>query len=337
MAVVAVLILAGFVSVQQVATHSVVTGDTLWDLAQRYYQNPFEWRRIWEANRAQVADPNLIEPGWVLTIPGRDAQVSDVTVEGPPRPTGPAGPMRDLPTVFFQDTSVMRAGVVRSEQRGYVAVPRDLVYSAPWVVPLDQEPANLGTMNAFAGGASPSRTPRSWDRVHLVFAGDAPAPSTQLLTFRITRVMEGVGQVATPTGMLTVTEVDGQEAVAVLDKEFDLVRLGDLLAPVPGYGLRSGQTAQAVSDGPQAMIMGFADGAELKQLGAVAFLDLGETQGITVGDEFEYVNRLAGRHVVEGRLQVVGVTPNMAAARVVNLSDAVFRQGLVVHLARKMR
>ncbi len=83
-ALLAVLILSGFVAIQQVATHTVVPGDTLWDLAQHYYKDPFQWRRIWEANRDKIADPNLIYPHQVFAIPGREAEVSEVAVEAAP-------------------------------------------------------------------------------------------------------------------------------------------------------------------------------------------------------------------------------------------------------------
>lgn len=334
-AVLAVLILSGFVAVQQVATHTVVAGDTLWDLAQRYYQDPFAWRRIWEANQAEVADPNLILPGWVLTIPDRGAEVSDVSVEERAPTSG--GSIRDSRTVFYQDTLAMRAGVIRSEQVSYLAVPRDLVLSAPWMVPLGAEPSSLGTLSGFAGRSNRSETPRGWDRVRLTFAGEAPGVGTQLLTFRVTRAIDRVGQVATPTGVVTLSEVEGGEAVAIVTREFDLITLGDLLAPLPSYGLQPGQTAAEVAGGTEAMIMGFAGRAELQDVGAVAFLDQGSDDGVGIGDEFEYVDRLEGRDVVAGRLQVVGLTPAMASARILEMNDAVFRQGVVVRLARKMR
>lgn len=336
-AVLAALILSGFAAVQQVATHTVASGDTLWDLAERYYQNPFDWRRIWEANRNQVTDPNLIEPGWVLVIPGREAEVQEVSVTPPAPPPSTTGSIRDERTVFYQDTSVMRAGVVRSAAALYLSVPRDLVYSAPWIVPLGQEPASVGVLEAFAGGAARSETPRGWDRVHLVFSGEAPAVGTQLLSFRVTKTIERVGVVATPTGMVTVSEVEGREAIAIVTKEFDRVSLGDLLAPLPAYRLQPGQSAQEVAGGGEAMVMGFAGRSELHPLGSVAFLDQGADDGVAVGDEYVYVNQLAGHDQVEGRLQVVGVTPGMASARIVAMDDEVFRQGVVVRLARKMR
>lgn len=339
-ALAAVLILSGFALAQQVATHTVVEGDTLWGLAQRYYQNPFDWRRIWEANRDKVADPNLIVPGLVLTIPDRDAPaaVSQVEVQAPgdpePAPQGPIGSQR---TVFYQDTSVMRAGVVRAEQVRWVPVPRDLVIAAPWLVALGQEPASLGTLDGFAGGANPSRTARSYDRVHLTFPGEAPAAGTQLITFRVTRTLDRVGQVATPTGVVAVTESQGGEAVAVVTREFDRVTLGDLLGPLPAFAVQAGQEPQPVSGGGEAMVLGFSLGAELQDLGSVAFLDQGAEHGVALGDEYEYVNRLAGRDVVEGRLQVVGVSSQTSAARIVGLTGDVFRPGMVVRLARRLR
>lgn len=50
-------------------TYTVQHGDTLWGIAVRYYHNGFLWPRIWNANRGQIRNPNLIYPGQVLTIP----------------------------------------------------------------------------------------------------------------------------------------------------------------------------------------------------------------------------------------------------------------------------
>jgi LysM repeat protein len=71
--ILAALILPGIALAQQAqGSHTVVYGYTLWDLAQQYYQDPFDWRRIWEANRTDIADPNLILPGQVFVIPGTE-------------------------------------------------------------------------------------------------------------------------------------------------------------------------------------------------------------------------------------------------------------------------
>lgn len=76
--VLAVLITASGGALAQVATpeqepphpdqHTVVPGDTLWDLSHTFYQNPWFWPRIWYAN-PPIENPHLIFPGQVFAIP----------------------------------------------------------------------------------------------------------------------------------------------------------------------------------------------------------------------------------------------------------------------------
>lgn len=49
--------------------YTVKEGDTLSKIAQREYGDAGEWRRIFEANRNSIEDPDLIYPGQKLQIP----------------------------------------------------------------------------------------------------------------------------------------------------------------------------------------------------------------------------------------------------------------------------
>src|SRR4051812_14381163 len=53
----------------QEVTHTVKTGDTLWDLAQTYLKNPFRWPDIFRRNTDIVKNPHWIYPGEVIRIP----------------------------------------------------------------------------------------------------------------------------------------------------------------------------------------------------------------------------------------------------------------------------
>jgi len=52
-------------------SYTVKEGESLWQIA-RYWEVYGEgklWSQIYEANKETIKDPNLIRPGWVLTIP----------------------------------------------------------------------------------------------------------------------------------------------------------------------------------------------------------------------------------------------------------------------------
>ncbi len=51
-------------------TYTVVSGDSLSKIAKRYYGDANQWNRIYEANRDQIKNPDLIHPGQRFTIPG---------------------------------------------------------------------------------------------------------------------------------------------------------------------------------------------------------------------------------------------------------------------------
>lgn len=53
---------------QEAATeeYEVVSGDSLSKIGQKY---GVSWKQIYEANRDQIKNPDLIQPGWKLKIP----------------------------------------------------------------------------------------------------------------------------------------------------------------------------------------------------------------------------------------------------------------------------
>ncbi len=50
-------------------TYTVVSGDSLSKIAKREYGDGARWHAIFDANRDQISNPDLIHPGQVLTIP----------------------------------------------------------------------------------------------------------------------------------------------------------------------------------------------------------------------------------------------------------------------------
>lgn len=50
-------------------TYEVQKGDSLSKIAKKFYGEAGAWKRIFEANRDVVKNPDLIQPGWTLRIP----------------------------------------------------------------------------------------------------------------------------------------------------------------------------------------------------------------------------------------------------------------------------
>lgn len=66
-------------------TYVVQPGDTMAGIAARFYGNTAYWPRLWEMNRNQIANPNRISPGDILTIyPLSDLVRGQGTVPPPP-------------------------------------------------------------------------------------------------------------------------------------------------------------------------------------------------------------------------------------------------------------
>jgi hypothetical protein len=53
--------------------------DCLWNIAGRaeIYGDPFQWPKIWQANSDLIKNPDVIQPGWVLTIPPAGPKTSE--------------------------------------------------------------------------------------------------------------------------------------------------------------------------------------------------------------------------------------------------------------------
>ncbi len=88
------------------AYHTVRRGDTLWDLCNHYYDNPWAWPRVWSFN-PQVQNPNWIYPGDRLQL--RAA------------PTAGTAPQSAAGEAFVMRQSMVPQGTVFLRDEGYIA------------------------------------------------------------------------------------------------------------------------------------------------------------------------------------------------------------------------
>jgi hypothetical protein len=338
----------------QARSHTVVDGNTLWDLAYQYYGDAFAWPRIWEANRSLLSDPNLILPGQVLVIPGvpgEAAQVTDVQVETQPAAAPAPPPDSPLPgpsdrTVFFSGQDRVGTGVETAVDYGDLHwVTPDLYQRTGWIDPTRQKtPEAIGQIMDFEAGEN-IRSGRDaihpYDRVHIrpMGGGDMPAIGDQVLAFRARQRIRDVGLVTEPTGIFTVVGHTDSTYVAELSRELDQGYLEEWVAPLEELPIEREARPEILLEGDmEATVIAFQVPNQLNSRGSILHLDKGAADGVSTGDVFEL--RIGGGEgwsgKVAGRLIVHRVRENTASARVMQVTNPVFFEGTVVERVARM-
>lgn len=223
------------------------------------------------------------------------------------------------------------------------AVPRGLVYAASWLAGPGEDLGSIGTLGRFSdavGDLLSLRPARAGEQVRVLPAEGARFRVGDLLqSFRSVEVGHPQGSVQHPTGILVVTEATEAGVLARVSAEYDRIWAGDELRVAPGHLAEPGVFPVPVHSDLTAEIVGFAEDRPIQGYGAEAFLDVGEAQGIVIGDVFvAFVNDAGPAFGTESaRLQVVLVQGSRATARIVNMRQPGLAVGDLLRLIEKMR
>jgi hypothetical protein len=222
------------------------------------------------------------------------------------------------------------------------AFSTDDLYRAEWLIPNESDPEYGGAILAFAGGEearAARHSARPFDEVVVRVVSGTFLPGTRLQAFRVTRSVTGLGDVVTPTGLLTVQETRAGMVVATVSKIYGRMALGDYVGPLPDFTLLPGAEAQPVAGAMQAEVIGFPRPNELHAPGAYAFLGVGSSDGVRAGDIFDVVwtEVQGGPERVEGRIRIVRVDGDHSTGRIMEMTNPVFHTGVWVKLSARMR
>jgi hypothetical protein len=269
------------------ASHSVVKGDTLWDISGRFLGSSYEWPRLWSYN-PEITNPHWIYPGHMLRLregaaggfvgePGAEGEAAGGGAQGRLLRKGGSrlGSVRGTVVIgeqVYLDEQALResARIVGSPQDHMMFSPGDEVYLQ---YKKDQQLEEGKEVVVF----------RHLHRVELL-------PTAGTHSLRIYKAGDG-GEIVRVIGALRVRSVDPDkriaraavvEAIDPIERGFEVANIPRTLADVPPKVNNKKVEARIVACTEPLGVLG---------QNQVVFINAGSKQGVEVGNRFVVVRR----------------------------------------------
>lgn len=296
-------------SIAQEATHTVKSGDNLWDIAGFYYQNPFLWPYIWRANLTKIDDPHWIYPDQVFVIPPSpeelvsEAPPESVALPAPaappeaialPAPTAPPEYVPEItPTPPSQPPAAEVISVVKAEERIFT---EELIHRAGFIIKEDMP--YWGKII----GTEPSgeKNITTYKKVYIDRAAEVKKGDV-LTIYRpgkvITHPQTGktLGKEITILGKVEVEEIGPEGSRCKVMASYEIIRNGDLATPYEPILAPENVSLVPTTKELEGYVVEVKSLGELTPSNTFVLIDQGEEAGICVGDVFDiYQERRIG-------------------------------------------
>jgi hypothetical protein len=332
---------------QQPKEHVVRKGDTLWDLARAYLNDPYRWPLIYDANRDVVKNPHWIYPAEKLIIPGLTQPVPvAVTADTVPMiavaDAAPEPPGRSL---FYREAEPPREPTVLSSetQRDAIIRPQEWL-AAAWLGDTVGLSINGRVISSIEERNADDKLPQQFHPRNEVYISAPGRVGDRLLVVRLARSIGSYGWVIQPKGVLRIDTVGGNVARARIMQQFADLKEGDLTMPLPAVPTIATVEPRRVTGGATGKIIDFIDKQDIYGTTDIAFIDLGTARGINIGDEVvaflperradEYSSRKLPEEPV-AQMRIIKLTNNTATVRVTRLHNPSLERKLPVRVSRQ--
>ena len=310
-------------------------GDTLWDLSQKFLNNPWYWPKIWSLN-AYIENPHWIYPGNKLKIiPGQGGPQAPAQVEQAPEPTNDERPHSEIAHQVDTsppegaDLAIVKPGSREFDQASTaVSISGKLSFKPPAVLSVrdsglvsPEEMRHAGSLDASFEEKDMLAT---YDTAYVRFPRNTEVNlGDRLLLFRpegdivqpVSR--RKLGTQTRTMGEAKVIALNGDLATVQITRTFEEVSRGDLVrpwtdpnlkvAPKPNTREMHGLIVSAVRSG----LTTYGEANEV-------FIDKGARDGVEVGNTFAVVRQGDGLHA-----NAVGGSTSLNVGRTGNLSRGV--------------
>ncbi|QWV98913.1 LysM peptidoglycan-binding domain-containing protein [Geomonas nitrogeniifigens] len=306
---------APFAAAQEQPTiYTIVPGDTLWGLSQRFLKDPYYWPNVWANNQA-VGNPHFIYPGQKVRIYSDRIEIEQLPFSALPKQAPPPQELREEPQPatfavngsegFLMENGMQPSGTVISlHQNREMAGTDDIVYT------------DIGRVH----GANPGDRYQVFKKI-----GPVSHPVTNVI----------LGQQVIPLGELQLSELEDKASRAIVTKSFQEISAGSFLLPYQERKLTI--TLKSADRDLTGYIVQTQTGNTALAVNDVVFLDLGKAQGVQPGNmlyivrdvvpDQRYANAKIEKLPVEvvGALVVVSTGMNSSTAVIVKSVDTVYR------------
>jgi hypothetical protein len=301
------------------AYYVVVRGDTLWDIAAKFLENPYLWPQIWDQNK-YIRDAHWIYPGDPLVLP-KIALVAEQAGQAPPE-GGPEGLEEGA------GEGAQGAGAETAAQTLRPATQELLLQCAEYVVDR-QEDESLYVLGSDRGSDKNALAER--DLVYLnkgsnsgVKAGDLYTLHHVAYTLKHPVTGRKIGTKVQTTGWVKVILVQEDTACAVVEQSCWDIHAGDYLKPfekvnVPMVLESTPEECCSTSSGKLTRhVVDFQHDSSIAGAGDFLTIDAGANDGVAPGSVFSvfrimYPSVPTPRNVI-GEATVVAVRDRTSTA-----------------------
>ncbi|MFC1511868.1 LysM peptidoglycan-binding domain-containing protein [Candidatus Latescibacterota bacterium] len=333
----------------------VKKGDTLWDIAETFFGDPFTWPDIWKRNPF-INDPHWIYPGQELTFgdvvrmlsepepPTRvveQAPAPQVESAPPPPPTRiiEAAPPAQVATAPVVDPNVLM--LLEEPQPAY---RRETYMRTGYITKRSEIPPHRVIA---IGGEGHSATQYDMITIDIASGGNVrPGSILAVLTVgdqvKHPDTGEDLGVVMRVKGIAEVVSQAEGRTLCEVTENFDPIALEDRVMPA------------SFSDAPlfdawvkpdrmiQATILAINEPLISIHVSDIIYIDKGANDGVHPGDRFTIYSRADDRAVSSarqplGELQAVNVMPGETAVMVLSMQDNTIQIGDRAELTARCR
>ena len=252
-------------------THVVKRGDTLWDICWYYFNDPWQWPKIWSYN-PQITNPHWIYPGDLVRLVPKGFASQTPTSVPTDVESAPPTPTQNEP----------------APARTFGVELRNLAF-------IDQE--HLSTAMTIDGSVEAKTLLSAGDTVYVKYPpGQPPKVGERYSLYTVGNEVEHpkthkkVGAYVHLLGEVEIQSVKkDKRATAVITSAVHEIERGTLVGPLQKR-LETVPPARATVDA-QGTIVAMLAKEELIGTGEVVFVDLGEKSGLQVGNRMYVVRR----------------------------------------------